>query len=213
MDGEGIVWIIAIGWVILNWMMKAVRGATKQAGKSPDAQLDIDLEKPDAHALRERRERLRLERARRRLNTAPPQRPDALADLRRELERVMGVHAEEDHGPKGRPSSVRLESAEDVEEAESLEVAPVVTSLETTGERAPRVLVDQDSQVEEITRRRLAVAETHSRPATRADHQRFDARIRETSPPVAATAAPRLRRSLRQAFIWSEILGKPVSER
>ena len=213
MDGEGIVWIIAIGWVILNWIMKAVRGAAGQAGKSPGAQLDIDLEKPDAHDLRERRERLRLERARRRLNKTPSPRQEALADLRRELERVMGVHGEEEHGPKGRRSSVQLEPAEEVEEAESLEAEPVVASLETTGERAPRVEVDQDSQVEEITRRRLAVAEAHSRPTTRADHRRFDERIRATSSPPEKPAASKPRQSLRQAFIWSEVLGKPVSER
>jgi hypothetical protein len=81
MDGEGIVWIIAIGWVILNWIMKAVRGAAGQARKSADAQLDIDLQKPDARDLRERREKLRLERARRRLNKTPSPRQDALADL------------------------------------------------------------------------------------------------------------------------------------
>jgi len=213
MDGEGIVWIIAIGWVILNWIMKAVRGAAGQAGKAKDAQLDIDLEKPDANDLRERREKLRLERARRRLNKTPSPRQDALADLRRELERVMGVHVEEEHGPKGRRSSVRLEPAEEVEEAESLEEEPVVTSLETTGVRAPRVEVDQDSQVEEITRRRLAAAEAHSRPTTRADHQRFDQRIRATSSPAEKPAVPRPRQSLRQALIWSEVLGKPVSER
>ena len=213
MDGEGIVWIIAIGWVILNWIMKAVRGAAGQAGKSADPQLDIDLEKPDARDLRERREKLRLERARRRLNKTPSPRQDALTDLRRELERVMGVHVEEEHGPKGRRSSVRLEPAEEVEEAESLEEEPVVASLETTGERAPRVEVDQDSQIEEITRRRLAVAEAHSRPTTRADHQRFDQRIRATSSPAEKPVVPKARQSLRQAFIWSEVLGKPVSER
>ena len=210
MDGEGIVWIIAIGWVILSWIMKAVRGA---AGKSRDAQGDIDLEKPDAHDLRERREKLRRDRARRRINPTPSPREDALTDLRRELERVMGVHTEAEHGPRGRRSSVRIEPAEEVEEDESLEVAPVVASLETTGQRAPRVVVDQDSQIEEITRRRVAVAEAHSRPATRADHQRFDARIRATPAPAEESPPVTPRRSLRQAFIWSEVLGKPVSER
>jgi len=212
MDGEGVVWIIAIGWVILNWIMKAVRGAAGQARQSGGTQLDIAIEKPDAHDLRERRERVRLERARRRLNKAPSPGQDGLADLRRELERVMGVHVEEEHGPKGRRSSAQLEPAEEVEDAQSLEEEPVVTSLETTGARAPREVFDQDSQVEEITRRRLAVAEAHSRPTTRADHDRFDQRIRTA---MAATETPteRPRRSLRQAFIWSEVLGKPVSDR
>ena len=213
MDGEGIVWIIAVGWVILSWIMKAIRGAAGQAGKPKDDQLDIDLEKPDAHDLRERRARLRMERARRRMNKTPPPREDALADLRRELERVMGVHVEEEHGPKGRRASVRLESAEEVEDVESLEEEPVVTSLETSGERAPRVEVDQDSLIEEITRRRIAVAEAHSRPITRADHQRFDEKIRAAAVPAEKPAVAGPRQGLRQAFIWSEVLGKPVSER
>jgi hypothetical protein len=109
---------------------------------------------------------------------------------------------------------VRLESDEEVEEAESLEEEPVVTSLETAGERAPREEVDQDSQIEEITRRRLAVAEAHSRPTTRADHRRFDERIRASAASGAEKpAAAKPRHSLRQAFIWSEVLGKPVSDR
>jgi hypothetical protein len=80
-----------------------------------------------------------------------------------------------------------------------------VASLETTGERAPRVEVDQDSQIEEITRRRLAVAEAHSRPTTRADHQRFDQRIRANLVTSGKPAVPKARQSLRQAFIWSEV--------
>ena len=211
-DGGGIVWVIAVGWVILNWIMRAVRGAAGQAGKPQETRLDIDLEKPDANELRERRAKFRMEQARRRLNRSPSPGEDALANLRRELERVMGVHVEEEHGPKGRRSSVRLESAEEVEENQSLEEEPVVRSLETTGERAPRVEVDQDSQVEEITRRRIAVAEAHSRPTTRADHQRFDQRIREPPATPEKPVEPQ-RHALRQAFIWSEVLGKPVSER
>ena len=30
MDGEGVVWIIAVGWVILSWIMKAVKGTVRQ---------------------------------------------------------------------------------------------------------------------------------------------------------------------------------------
>jgi hypothetical protein len=213
MDGEGIVWLIAVGWVILSWIMKAIRGAAGQAGRRADGQPATGPEKPDAHELRERRARLRAERARRRLNKTPSPREDALQDLRRELERVMGVHVEEEHGPTGRRATVRLEPDEDVEEVESLEEEPVVTSLETFGERAPREDVDQDSQAEEITRRRHAVAEAHSRPLTRADHRRFDQRIRETPALEEPAKVPQPRQALRQAFIWSEVLGKPVSDR
>jgi hypothetical protein len=213
MDGEGIVWLIAVGWVILSWIMKAIRGAAGQGGKPTEVPGPVD-DQPDAHDLRERRARLRMERARRRLNKTPSPREDALQDLRRELERVMGVHVEEEHGPTGRRSTVALESDEEVEERESLEEEPEVISMETAGDRGVRVVVDQDSQAEELVQRRIAVAEAHSRPLSRADHKRFDARIREPVSVQAAPAAPRKPpHSLRQAFIWSEVLGKPVSDR
>ena len=208
--GEGIVWIIAVGWVILSWIMKAVKGA---AGRVATPSVLDD--KPDAHDLRERRERLRMERARRQRLKSPSPRDSALAGLRRELERAMGVHGEQEHGPLGRRASVRLESAEEVEEGESLEGEAIVSSLETSGERAPRVLVDQDSQAGAIVQRRLAAAEAHSRPLTRADHQRFDQTIRTAASVALVSPGPaiRARPPMRQAFIWAEILGKPVSER
>jgi len=212
MDGEGIVWLLAVGWVILSWIMKAIKGATRQAG---GAGTSVD-EKPDAHDLRERRERLRAERARRRrLKVEPSPHDAALSDFRRELERVMGVHVEEEHGPAGRLSPVGLESAEEIEERDSLEEEPVVVTLETTGDRGVREDVDQEDQLADLLQqRRLGVAEAHSRPLTRADHQRFDRSIRATSAPARKPAEPVTGRpSMRQAFIWSEILGKPVSER
>lgn len=213
MDADNVVWIIAVGWVILSWIMKAVKGTVRQAGRQPGP---ID-DKPDAHDLRERRERLRMEQARRRqLKASNPSTPDgALTDLRRELERVMGVHVEVEHGPVGRRSTVRLEPAEEVEELESLERAPEVLSLEGPGDRPARVVVDHDSEIDEIQRRRLAVADSHSGPLTKADHRRFDQSIRGTSSatPKAAEPAAKAPQSLRQAFIWSEVLGKPVSER
>jgi S1-C subfamily serine protease len=210
MDGEGIVWLIAVGWVILSWIMKAVKGAVKRTGD----QMGVPDEKPDAHELRERRARLRAEQARRkRLEADPTPREAALDGLKRELERVMGVHVEEEHGPKGRRATVPMEADEEVEEFDSLEEEPVVVSLETTGDRGTRVIIDQDSQAGEIVRRRHAVAEEHSRPLTRADHQEFDARIRAPVAVVKAETPARRPQSFRQAFIWSEILGKPVSER
>lgn len=207
MDGEGIVWLIAVGWVILSWIMKAVRGAVRQAPGQSRGQ-----EKPDAHDLRERRARLQMERARRQRLKSPTPRESAFDGFRRELERVMGGHVEEEHGPRGRSASVRLESSEEVEELESLETEPVVVSMETSGERAARVEVNQDDQAGEIVQRRRAAAEAHSRPLTRADHERFDQKIRAT-PLVAPTPSMRVRPAMRQAFIWAEVLGKPLSER
>ena len=81
--------------------------------------------------------------------------------------------------------------------------------------RPLRVLIDQDAQAEEIVRRRIAVAEAHNRPKTRADHAKFDRAIR--SAPAEVTRTPKVPRlpgkGLRQALIWLEILGPPVSRR
>lgn len=210
MDGEGIVWLIAVGWVILSWIMKAVKGAVRRPSGQPDS-LDA---KPDAHELRERRAQLRAEQARRkRLKAEPAPRQVALDDFRREIERVMGVHVEEEHGPAGRRSPVGLESSEEWEERESLEEEPQVVSLEGEGDRGIREDIDQEDQLSALIQRRRDVAEAHSRPLTRAGHHQFDARIRAPVEVVKAETPARRPPSFRQAFIWSEILGKPVSER
>lgn len=100
-------------------------------------------------------------------------------------------------------------------EVESLEVAPVVRSLETVPVRPERRVVDQDDQAEAVVARRLKAGEAQWAPRTRADHQAFDARIRQEAPDKTATSATRgiTVRQLRNAMVWREILGPPVSLR
>ena len=155
--------------------------------------------------------------------TLPPAHPPATGDatqregsmlerLLRELERNM-----EDGGRPTAPRpvprhSVPLPSAEEVEELESLEEPERVVSLETEVVRTPRVRVDHDDDAEQVERRRIAAAEARSGALTRADHRRFDQRIRQE--PADHTAVRRYTRAqLRNAIIWREILGPPVSER
>ena len=106
----------------------------------------------------------------------------------------------------------RLPPAEEVEERETLEVGPTVESLETDVRRPERARVDQDDEAERIIARRAAAASARSGPLTRADHAAFDQRIRQE--PADHTAVRALTpQQLRDAVVWREILGPPVSER
>lgn len=131
-----------------------------------------------------------------------------LEDLLRDLGRTL----DQASGPTGRKPDRRLPPAEEVEEGESLEVTPEVHSLETDTRRAERAVVDQDDEAEKVMARRIAAAEANAAPRTRAEHQAFDARIRQEPADKTATRAYTAKQ-LRDAVVWREILGPPVSLR
>jgi hypothetical protein len=131
-----------------------------------------------------------------------------LEDLLRELGRTL----EQGSGPVGRAPDRRLPPAEEVEERESLEVNPEVQSLEIDPRRQARAEVDQDDEAERIVARRIAAAEAQGKPLTKADHRAFDARIRQEPADKTATRGYTARQ-LRDAVVWREILGPPVSLR
>jgi hypothetical protein len=166
------------------------------------------------------------------LPTLPPRAPGAadptqqegsrlerlLRELERNLEEVAGTQ------PGGRspapvPQRPRTASLpgpapdeEDVEERESLEEPERVVSLEADVQRRQRAVYDQDTEAEEIVRRRIEAARSRDRALSKADHQAFDARIRQE--PADHTAVRRYTPAqLRDAVVWREILGPPVSER
>lgn len=128
------------------------------------------------------------------------------------LLRELGRTLEQGSGPVGRTPDRRLPPAEEVEERESLEVAPEVQSLESDPRRTARVEVDQDDEAEQIVARRMAAAEAQGRPLTKADHRAFDERIRQEAADKTATKGYTARQ-LRDAVVWREILGPPVSLR
>ena len=128
------------------------------------------------------------------------------------LLRELGRTLEQGSGPVGRAPDRRLPPAEEVEERESLEVAPEVQSLERDPKRQARVEVDQDDEAERIVARRMAAAEAQGRPLTKADHRAFDERIRQEAADKTATKRYTARQ-LRDAVVWREILGPPVSLR
>jgi hypothetical protein len=98
------------------------------------------------------------------------------------------------------------------QEGRSLEVEPEVASLETGFSRPGRKRVDQDDEAEGIEARRIKAAAARDVARSPADHTKFDERIRQE--PAEHTAAPGYTvKQLRDAMVWREILGRPVSLR
>ena len=101
---------------------------------------------------------------------------------------------------------------EDVEERESLEAPEQVVSLEVDAPRRERAKYDQDTEAEAIVQRRIEAARARDRALGKPDHKAFDAEIRQE--PADNTAVRRYTPAqLRDAIVWREILGPPVSER
>lgn len=140
-----------------------------------------------------------------------------LEQILREFERAL-EESQERAGQPPSPVPGGWEGAEEVEERESLDgYEPEVASYERSDQfdRGERPLVGQDDDAEALVERRIAAAESRNRALSGADHARFDARIRQApavpeleNPDGAARAA-----RLRQAIVWREVLGPPVSLR
>jgi hypothetical protein len=145
-----------------------------------------------------------------------------LERLLRELERNLEGVAERQSGGGARlPTPPRRAEArlppmtaeeDDVEERDSLEEPERVVSLEVDPPRRERPDYDQDTDAEALVQRRIEAARARDRALGKADHKAFDAKIRQE---VADHTAVRryTPAQLRDAVVWREILGPPVSER
>ncbi len=112
----------------------------------------------------------------------------------------------------GRPPAPRRPPAEPAGDRQSLERTPRVVSLETPVRRAERAVVDHDEEAQRVIARREAAAAARSGALTNADHEAFERRIHQE--PAEHTAVRALTpQQLRDAVVWREILGPPVSER
>jgi hypothetical protein len=136
-----------------------------------------------------------------------------LEQLLRQLEQNLEQAGAARQAPPARLPVPPLPNDEDVEDRQSLDEEPVrVVSLETEVKRPVRAAYDQDSGAEALVLRRIAAADARSGPLTKAGHKAFDARIRQE--PADHTAVRRYTPAqLRDAIVWREILGPPVSER
>jgi hypothetical protein len=132
-----------------------------------------------------------------------------LQDILRELGRTLDEAASQRPGQTkvGRPPTARKDS-----ERKSLEATSEARSLEEDVQRPERAVVDADDEAEAIAARRIAAAEANARSLGSADHMAFDARIRQEPADATATKGYSMRR-IRDAVVWREILGPPVSLR
>lgn len=132
-----------------------------------------------------------------------------LRDFERALEHV---------GATNRPTRLPPPRVEEPDEGVSLEMEPEVISLEGQGEvegqvkRVARRRVDQDEQAEGVAARRIKAAAARDTARSAADHAEFEQRIRQEPADQTATRAYTVQQ-LRDAVVWREILGPPVSLR
>jgi hypothetical protein len=133
---------------------------------------------------------------------------------REALDQVQRAPRSSTPKPAARASKpVRRGSIDAWEETATLEVDPSVISLESLdGDRGARGDLDYDDAAEGIAERRKLAAAARDGAITPADHRNFDAEIRTpaAAKPIRNAFA---NADLRKAFIWTEILGRPVSER
>jgi hypothetical protein len=125
----------------------------------------------------------------------------------REFQRAL-----ETVGEQSRPSVTSRPRYEDVGEGRSLEVEPEVASLETGVSRKGRMRVDQDDEAEQIEVRRIKAAAARDVARSPADHSTFDKRISQ-EPSDHTAAKGYTPKQLRDAMVWREILGPPISLR
>lgn len=140
--------------------------------------------------------------------TDPTQREGMRLELvLREFQRAL-----EQAEPAVRQAGRQPSLAEEVEEGQSLEVEPDVRSLEQDVRREVRRTVDQDDEAEQIEVRRTQAAAARDATRTRADQVDFDQRIRQEPADHTATRGYTAKQ-LRDAVVWREVLGPPVSMR
>jgi hypothetical protein len=125
----------------------------------------------------------------------------------REFQRAL-----EDAGREGRPVETPSPRYEEVEEGRSLEVESEARSLENVASRPARRRVDQDDEAEQIEARRIKAAAARDTARSPADHAAFDERIRQ-QPADHTAVRTYTAQQLRDAMVWREILGQPVSLR
>ena len=230
MEFDTLILLLAAGYALLQWMMRGIRKAAggevqpTESDSSEQAELKVRRPRRLEQLQARRQERIAARASRPQAKPkARSQQEEAMQDFRREMERLLGIRTGPEAGPLGRSGGVELEGAEEIEDREVLEVEPEVVSLELGGERPGRVVVDQDDDAEALVQRRIVAAQMRSGELTRADHARFDQRIRarpaatppargRPAPPVAP-GTPLTGSALRNAFIWAEILGPPGGRR
>jgi hypothetical protein len=137
-----------------------------------------------------------------------------LEQLFRELGRTLDQAGQQGTRPTGRtlppmraPSPAKLRS-----KGGSLAPTAEGQSLELDPGRAEPQVEDLDDEAERVVEQRRAAAEANLQPLSEADHRVFDERVRQ-EPADKTAVRPYTLKQLREAVVWREILGPPVSLR
>jgi hypothetical protein len=179
--------LFAAVWFVVGLLGRAGR---KNQGLKPNRQPPSRRPLPQAHG-----------------NDPTQQEGSRLELVLREFQRAM-----ENAGEQERPAQSLPQRYEEIEEGRSLEAEPEVVSLETVVSRPGRRRVDQDDEAEQIEARRIKAAAKRDSARSPVDHAAFDQRIRQ-QPAEHTAARGYTAKQLRDAIIWREILGPPVSLR
>jgi hypothetical protein len=194
--------VLGIVWLLFNLISQS-KGRTRPSppgsppGPTPQA-------RPAGAADPTQQEGSRLERMLRELERSLEEVAERQTDDRPRLPAAQR--------PTGATPPVPPPAEEEVEERDSLEEPERIMNLEVDVQRRERAEYDQDAQAEAIVQRRIEAARARDRALGKADHKAFDAKIRQE--PADHTAVRRYTPAqLRDAVVWREILGPPVSER
>lgn len=103
-------------------------------------------------------------------------------------------------------------AATEGETIESLGLEPEVSRTEGDVTRQGRVEVDQDDLAEQVAARRISAAAARDTVALKTDRTKLDPRVHQEVADKTATR-PYTTQQLRDAIVWQEILGLPVSLR
>jgi hypothetical protein len=136
-----------------------------------------------------------------------------LEQLLRELGRTLDQAGQQGKRPTVRtlPPIRTPPAGKPAKKGESL-VSTEGQSLELDPARGERAVEDLDDEAERVVEQRRAAAEANLRPLSGGDHRAFEERIRQEPADKTATRAYTLKQ-LRDAVVWREILGPPVSLR
>ena len=176
--------ILGVLWVLMN--LFSGRKKTPPPGSEPDERYQPDHSPPDAT----QQEGSRLEMV--------------LREFQRSLENA--------EASARRHAGEPLLDDEEIEERQSLESEPQVVSLEQEVRRPAREAYTQDADADQLLQRRATAAAARDTARSGADHLQFDERIRKEAADKTSTRGYTAKQ-LRDAIVWREILGPPVSER
>ena len=204
--------IVGLLWVVLNALRK---GGSRPAGRSGKPPSRPGSRPPTGARAADAPSRLPRE--------GPPldatQREGSqLEQLLRELGRTLDQAGQKGKRPRGRtlppsraPTPARLPTPAKPGKGES-QARTEGQSLEQDPARGEPPVEDLDDEAERVVQQRMAAAEANLRPLSEADHRVFEEQIRQV-PTDRAVGRGYTSKQLREAVVWREILGPPVSLR